>query len=516
MTKKTCALLIILLSTNNAIADVPTQWIAKLYSEVLGRSPDTNGWNHYINIHFSENTCNAPRLRGIAYGFLTSDEFINKNYSYEDKVLILHRSVYSMEPLLGNYLRDLKNLNSGTSWSQLVTDTLNVAFTESNSRTVTLCNNVLEGWGTNPVIQPPTTRNNYFSGGTSSELQKLLDNALPGSTVFLEERAVVLVNEPIIIPENIHLTTIGNPSADHYAKMARLIRNTNSNTAMIIPLSGSTLSSIWVDGQWDRYTPDGLKLNIHVRRYNGTNTSDNITISNNRVSNSSGGANISSWGSAELNPCKNLSILNNLITSYSAEHYSGGVYTDGIRVACEDTYVTGNHIIDATDVGIVVFRSGNATQQSIIYANSIVNAGNSAYGGIVIDQLSNFDSNAKFNFSGTDISYNKVWSSRSSHFGVILSVGTKPWFGSNTDYGTSASVHHNTTAGIRTNTNMGISVSRFSDSYIQSNELLIDAQLFNEGCPVGNIVIDEVTDLDIQGGVTASNIFNCMGHQEIK
>ncbi len=57
------ALLLALLGATPAVeAAVPTQFIAKMYTEALGRAPDPTGWSAAVE-YFRENGCNERLLK---------------------------------------------------------------------------------------------------------------------------------------------------------------------------------------------------------------------------------------------------------------------------------------------------------------------------------------------------------------------------------------------------------------------------------------------------------------------
>ncbi|MEW6196917.1 MAG: T9SS type A sorting domain-containing protein [Bacteroidota bacterium] len=115
-------------------------------------------------------------------------------------------------------------------------------------------------------------------------------------------------------------------------------------------------------------------------------------------------------------------------------------------VGSEDTNIWGNEIVDVTDVAIGLFRSqpsGNTTigtlgsQHSQIHENKILNAGNSATGAIAIDPgTTQYDPNGEtiFDYSGTNIYNNTIWTSNSAHNDVPIQVGTRWEYHSNTLY----------------------------------------------------------------------------------
>src|SRR6185295_14795595 len=112
------------------------------------------------------------------------------------------------------------------------------------------------------------------------------------------------------------------------------------------------------------------------------------------------------------------------ITVYSSNHYDGS-WADGLSLGCENSSVHDNGIVDATDVGIVVFTAYPANQRSIVEGNQVISAGNSAYGAYAFDPL---DRGVTPNFTGARFSYNSMWTSPNTHFIIGLAVGTRAWF----------------------------------------------------------------------------------------
>jgi hypothetical protein len=162
-------------------------------------------------------------------------------------------------------------------------------------------------------------------------------------------------------------------------------------------------------------------------------------------------------------------------------------WTDGISVGCEDTLVAHNQVVDATDVGIVVFTAYPATQISKVTENTVISAGNSAFGAMGFDPLQN-RSPGPPNFSGAVISDNTLWSGPNTHFIIGLAVGTRPWY-PNGSIGYGAAATANTTAGIQTQFGAGIVVSGMNTATVQQN--VFEASPIPQswtGCPVGNVL----------------------------
>jgi len=176
-----------------------------------------------------------------------------------------------------------------------------------------------------------------------------------------------------------------------------------------------------------------------------------------------------------------------------------------------------NGIIDATDVGIVIFRHPFATQRSQVIQNAVLSAGNSAYGGFVADGL--FDFGQTFSFDGAVFSGNHFWTSPNTHFDIGMSVGTRPWFGTRSDPGTGVSFTNNDTVGQLAVTGTGIAVSGMFNATVEGNDLSqVSVQNVN-ACPHHLIAIDNqgFASGNIQpGGVPATFVQpgggGCIGH----
>jgi hypothetical protein len=49
------------------------------------------------------------------------------------------------------------------------------------------------------------------------------------------------------------------------------------------------------------------------------------------------------------------------VTAYSSIH-ANQQWTDGLSIGCENSLVAGNQVVDATDVGIVIFTQGRGIE----------------------------------------------------------------------------------------------------------------------------------------------------------
>ena len=87
---------------------------------------------------------------------------------------------------------------------------------------------------------------------------------------------------------------------------------------------------------------------------------------NSRIAEPAGWTNLHAFEPCDSAP----TITNNLITGYTTLHTGiTPVWADGLSISCNGSYVAGNNVIDATDVGIVLFSQGNGSGQNIIVVN---------------------------------------------------------------------------------------------------------------------------------------------------
>ncbi len=484
-----------------AVVGAGGQFVAKLYSEALGRAPDAGGWASAMQA-IAANDCSPAVLQNAARGVYTSGEFDGLGYDSASKVLALYRGVLNREPDGGGFATYRAQLDANPgAWPTVVQAF--VASGEFAGLRGAICGGGSYGFGAGAVLAVPTGGSG-FPGGSAVQLQSLLDATAPGGTVTLAQRAVVLVDRPITIPPGVTLTTSGGPTARTYARMGRLVRTAAFADAMLKLSSGSVLRSVWVDGR--RSAVGFAQPAMSVRTFGG----DGVVVDDNRFSEPAGWTNFQALGTYEGFRCGSESVRRNLITSYVPAHTGGG-WTDGLSIACENTTVEGNHILDATDVSIVVFRAHPAVQRSVVRWNTALNAGNSAYGGYVADGLTGVG--VAQSFVGTVFDGNTIWANQSQHIDIVLSVGTRAWFGNASSIGSGAVFVNNSTAGQLVRTNTGIAVSGMLNAQVQANTLTT-AVTNTIACPDGNVLasisagwasgsIQPYQDVPVNG---------CMGH----
>lgn len=454
------------LPAHAATGKVPGQFIAKTYTEALGRTPEPEEWQQAV-AWFQANGCRASTLNAWARKVYLSGDYLSRGYDPPAELLTLYRGVLNREPDEADFQIRLKARRRGQDWN----DTVDAFFSNREFRRLSkkICGaQTSYSFGNQPVLALPVDSPGFQ--GTGAQLQALLNAASMGETIYLAQKAVVRLNAPLVIPRGVSLATTGYPEPTHYALMGRLVRNAGFKTAAVTLEDGAWLHHVWVDGQRGvvGFVDDG----INVRLLGGGGT----TIRNSMITNSAGWSSVQVFGTSEGFPCTSTVVVTgNLVTAYSSGHVRGKLkhnpWTDGLSISCESTYVVENQIVDATDVGIVLFRAHPAIQKSMVRFNRIIAAGNSAYGAITIDGLQGKGTKPDFRYALIDS--NTFWTSPDTHFDLGIAVGTRAWFGPPTDLASGVSVTGNTTGGIPTRVDTGIAVSGMLEARVMENDLYL-------------------------------------------
>lgn len=439
------------------------QFTAKLYTEGLGRAPDQSGWRGNLN-YWSGLSCNAVNLKKSVRDILSSPEFLSTSPSHHERAFRLYRAALHRDATAGELTSTITQLNAGSSWLNVIDNLLNT--TEFANRVPLYCSGNPSGWQATPPGNLVVTNSGAIKD--AGALQAALQSATPGTTIFLEQGATILLSAPIRIPAGVTLATVGEPGPNRAPLLARIARNAGFTGPMIELLDNTRLTSVWVDGQRNRF---GFIGGVNVLA-SGNNTS----VTRNILTDSTGFTHLHNWTSAGLGLCRGGTVSDNLITAYGSTHTGSG-WSDGISVSCSGIMVERNSVVDATDVGIVVFRAHPDRQDSIVRNNVVLNAGNSAYGALVSDPLNSLDTNFSssyplgtiLDFTGTQFNDNLVWSGPNVHLDFIISNGTRPWFGSNTYTGKGAQFYNNTSGAETVTAFTGISVSGMLQTMVQAN-----------------------------------------------
>jgi hypothetical protein len=488
-----------------ATGKVPGQFIAKIHTEALGRLPDRDEWLQAVS-WFQANGCRASTLNAWGRKVYLSGDYLSRGYDPPAELLTLYRGVLNREPDAADFQNRLKARQRGQDFRHTVNSFFSAReFTRLAKK---ICGaQTSYSFGNQPALALPVSGPGFQ--GTGAQLQALLNATPRGGTVHLAQKAVVRLTAPLVIPAGVALATTGLPEPTRYALMGRLVRSARFKTAAVTLQDGAALDNVWVDGQRGMvgFIDDG----INVRLLGG----DGTRIRNSVITNAAGWSSVQVFGTSEGFPCNAVMVTGNLVTAYSSGHVRGKLkhnpWTDGLSISCESTLVQENEIVDATDVGIVLFRAHPAVQRSLVSFNRILSAGNSAYGAITIDGLQG--RGTKPDFRGSVVEANIFWSSPATHFDIGISVGTRAWFGPQADVATGASVATNTTYGIPTRVDSGLAVSGMLDAFVSGNDLtlvLVDVSRCPTA-PVGASVVDGYASGDLQPYTDALYDW-CIGH----
>lgn len=527
---------------SRAEAAIPTQFIAKQYTEVLGRVPEKAGWQAGVNF-FNSNDCNETNLKSYGREIYRSKEFSDLLYGNEAKVLIAYRGILNREPDSEGYNHYLNLLDTGTPWENVVdalfdSDEFETILTNSICTTTT--GDPSYGWGSSEIISIPVDDTSCpgscsYLGGSAHSLNLLLASSC--TTVYLCQRSVTFVDasENVEIPTGKILTTYGAPDRLHYANMGRIVRTSNSSDDLIYVHPGGHLQNVWVSGQRDHADVGFVDGGLNIKMDSGTGTS----VTDCKIDSPAGWSNLYAAGKDLTGvTCSSNSITGNLVTAYSSPHYFvGGIGTwaDGLSIACEGANVADNYVVDASDVGIVVYANFGYTQASIVQGNIIVSAGNSAYGALVADPLCwetepdplkrdcppGIYTYTRPSFSGMSFTNNLLWTGARTHFDAGIVLGSRAWAGAAANDGTGAAAIGNTlglgTGSLKMRAHYGILVDGMASETISNNTLRI--QLVSTvptcGTPKDILIHDaEPTHATWINGIGASHgaAHACMAH----
>jgi hypothetical protein len=425
-------------TTPPATITVPYQFIAKMYTEALGRIPDLSGWQTYVS-YFQAHPCSATSLVAVGVAFYESSEFTSLLTDNPARLVALYRGAWNQEAdNTSTFNTYLGLLNNGTyTWAQVVNTFFNPNAGPFAATVPYICG--VDSYGQSGVyhfgagwpIAIPTSSTGHFAGGTGAQLQALLNAAQPNGTVTLEQKALVNVSQQLSIPAGVTLTTVGPPTRNQYALMGRLVRTANfsgnsgvgctpgQGCPLVILNNGSKLLNVWVDGELPNLVYAGSDINIQIEG------GASATIKNSRISNSAGFSNVQAFG-----PCTSTVLSSNMITAYSSDHYIPAGPTartnDGFTISCEHTTIDSNSVVDTTDVGIDIFFADPAVQQSQVTNNMVLSSGNSMWGGIATANGCN-PAPCTHDFTGTLFSGNTLWTSATSHMDQGISDGGRAW-----------------------------------------------------------------------------------------
>lgn len=480
----TCALLAPL-GVGRAVADdlprvgsdrsVPWQLLAKLSTEALGESPDQTRWAEDVAFFRAEG-CTAAAVGDRVRRWFGSGAFTESRYPTSTprwghaRVIALYRGALNREVEQSTLDRLGADLERGvTAWAAVVEGvvasvelrdvvTPQACGTDGSDRWP---NYGFAATHRTPVPPQPAGTVGFLgkaAGQTQADLQALLRD--PAVTVVdLAPQAVVELTAPLHVPSGKTLRTAGEPGPDRYALQARLVRVRNFEYAAVVACEfgdnalsqrglvpggcdGAHIRSVWVDGNRNGPNDAGGRVVFAINDANvyflgGTNSS----LERSRVSNTSGWTSVFVPGPGGGGwACGDIRVAGNLVDSYSAYHsWSVPGSSDGIGVTCHDVDVVDNHVVDASDVPLIMFLASyndhrgvqNIPQRSQFVGNTVFQASNGVVGGIAFSGLANDYPTLAIDadFTGSLASGNLLWSSptREAHFDFIVTIGARMW-----------------------------------------------------------------------------------------
>ncbi len=460
--------------------------------------------------------CNATQLALFGKNVLTSSEFNALGYDNTSKMIVAFRTILNRD---GDPTYAAGQLDSrAVTWPDMIDSMF--ASPEFSTLAGRICSTTTPDYnfGTVPAVDVATSGSGFT--GTQAALQRVLDATPRGGVVTLAQRAVVRMSSTLTIPAGVTLRTTGSPTPDHYANMARLVRADSWPTfaaAVVTLRPGAKLDHVWIDGQMGDPTGRRNGSASNVRVLSGTGTA----VNDNRIGNTAGATNVSSAGGGDVvDACVDNEFNRNLVEAYSSDHGNGN-WADGLSIGCEDAEVTDNDIVDASDVGLIVFGQNGFTQVSQLRDNVVVNAGQGAFASLGVDPWNNYPAGrgdgpgvASRNFTGSDMSNNYFWNSPRSTNAIGIAIGTRPWTGDYNWNGRGMRVTGNTKGTLDLYARTGIVVSGMLNATVTGNSLptaLVDDTSACARANVGAAVTAGYASGTIQGPYLDTDYTACIG-----
>lgn len=461
-----------LLGSPAALAN-SSQFIAKHYTEALGRAPTAAEWK---SAQSQLASCNKSTLKALTQAIFTSAEYNSRGYDHHEKVLTVYRAVFSREPDAGGfaYWSDyIKN----SSMSSMI-DFMYQAVDGGEISSATICGALGYGWRSHKPLDNSVIPA-YTDGGvrTLAELETAIAQAAPNTTVYLAKRAVITLNRTLVVKAGVTLATYGDPARTHYARQARLVRGGSGpfgngalselDSSLVRLEPGAKLRSVWIDGQGHNLTYHRASANVAM--HSGAYTA----VENSRLDSTLGWTGVIAHHYGQ--PCRAMSVTNNLITGYANLHHyldrdkAWWGYTDGISGNCGDFTAASNHIIDASDVGIVIFQAGmGMNQASKAIGNTIISAGVPAFAALIFEPETATKAGPSASFSGAAFTDNQFWAAPDSHFDFGVMLGSTQWH-EDPSIGNGAAATGNGNAGVPTPMYVGLLADGMTNASVSSN-----------------------------------------------
>ncbi len=385
------------------------QFVSKLFTEGLGRGPEPEEYLEYMDILESAD-CTVETLAGVTGMFFGSEAFTALALEPAYEAMAVYRAVLNRDPSTAE-VQSYATRRATESAAEIAASLV------GTDEFAALLPDIIRGpyyWGANNAEYSP-------SGTvlTSDEVNAMLRDLKRGGTLELEPGTLVLMTSSITVSGGRTLTTKGSPT--HYTEQARILRVANNTDRVLVCNAGAIASHLWVDGNRTAFAHEELA----GKGNSGANIGlmgNNAAVTNCRTNGSTAGTHI--FGADAV---YGVLVQGNLVTAYETGHHKD--WADGITIASTRSTVENNTVIDATDVGIIVFRyvsqGQTIPQTTVVRNNTILNLGNSAYAGIDIDAWNN--QGATQNFRGTRFENNALWTSFKAHQHICLSLATLAW-----------------------------------------------------------------------------------------
>ncbi len=405
-----------------ATTTIPDGWVVNQYEQWMGRLPTTAELN--ATLQALQNQCTHDNLKTTARRFLLSPEFINKGYSKRQQIQAIYRSVLfrDADPVGLDYWATYP---TGSDAFEGIANTA-----EAQQASQKACDS---------STQPKFNATPAFPiGETQASLQARLNQ---GGVVAINPGDAIAITTPLIVPAGTTLVTAGEPSPGDYLKFGRLYRVGQYAGPVVDLRSGAKLRSVWVDGQRHTGIPR-IASAINVRMLGGVGA----TVGNTRQDSTAGATTIETYQGRQLGySCEQTVIAKNNITVTSSSN-TGENWSDAISNACEDALITQNTVLDATDVGVILFQpvqDAARPQKSRVLYNRIWNITNNTFGMVGIDPYNQSGGNCDRYFQGTVIGNNELYTGSRANTRIGITVGTVAWFGKNSCRGSGGTVAGN-------------------------------------------------------------------------
>jgi len=301
-----------------------------------------------------------------------------------------------------------------------------------------------------------------LAGGTDATIQAALNKQ---NVAELCQGSVFSLNNPVVFPRhNGRLYTTGLPSNDSQKATLNVTGSFATPAVQSYSRRNTRVQNIIIDGNRSGQS-DYICTQALIAISGNFNKLQNSVLRNTRG--------LSAVASADNPNCSGLRITNNKIldsgfhaTGASCQGSTTGFFANGLDYRCNNGYVAGNRVENATD-GAISFYGGTNT---IIENNDIINNSRSAYSGIIAASL------YSGNFTGSVVRNNDIQTFGGQHLHVALAIGTHLWCSSGNPsagdcgYGTGVSFRNNTGSGTW---GWGINVEGHNNATVLDNNLFM-------------------------------------------